>query len=343
MHHPYSVGIMDQISLPKMSVRYASNLLDVSLQAIHKQMKQKNVSLPKLGNKSYLDHDIGKKLFMIPFKKKKIAFQIVKGGTGKTTSLYNISCAASLYGAKILTIDLDPQGNLTDSFNVNPESVPIVIDVFEGHASTEESIISVSKGIDLLPSRIENIVLDNKLALSKVPLHTFFSNMISEVENNYDFILIDCPPTMGHSVSAASLYVDSILVPLNPDRFSAKGLKILKHELKNLQKAYRKNISYKVFLNKYSNNTILSDKAIQTTISSEIETNNALKTAIRVSQEIPNTSDKNQNVFSTLKKLAIRDDFDLLTRELLNIDVSRVKGSRYCPLTEEEEMNNAIN
>ena len=83
--------------------------------------------------------------------------------------------------------------------------------------------------------------------------------------------MIDCPPMMGHSVTAVSLYVDLIIVPLNPDKFSAKGLKILREELQNLAIQYDKNIDYKVFLNKFSGNTILSDKAIQTVISFESE------------------------------------------------------------------------
>jgi chromosome partitioning protein len=75
-----------------------------------------------------------------------------------------------------------------------------------------------------------------------------------------------------------------------------------------------------VFLNKYSGNTILSDKAIQTTIAAETELGNALNTAIRQTQEIPNLTDMDMNVFSTLKKSTARDDFDILTRELLNIN-----------------------
>ena len=142
------------------------------------------------------------------------------------------------------------------------------------------------------------------------------------VEKNYDFIFIDCPPMMGHAVTAASLYADIILVPLNPDKFSAKGLKILKNEIKNINNQYETNIKYRVFLNKYSGNTILSDKAIQTTIASETELGNALTTAIRQTQEIPNATDMDMNMFSTLKKSTARDDFDILTRELLNINAN---------------------
>ncbi len=305
---------------PKMAVTYVAEILGISLQAIHKQLKNNEMQCLKIGNKSYITHSIAKKLFNFNFHKKKIVFQIVKGGTGKTTTIHNISCAASLYGAKILALDLDPQGNLTDAFCVDAETTPVLIDVVEKQANIQDTIINVSEGIDLIPSRIENVTLDSKLAMNRIPLHTLLSQLLSSIEKNYDFIFIDCPPMMGHAVTAASLYADIILVPLNPDKFSAKGLKILKNEIDNINRQYVKDIQYRVFLNKYSGNTILSDKAIQTTIASETELGNALTTAIRQTQEIPNITDMDMNLFSSLKKSTARDDFDMLTRELLNIN-----------------------
>lgn len=232
----------------------------------------------------------------------------------------------SLYGAKILAIDLDPQGNLTDSFNVDADQLPVLIDIIEKQASVQDCIINVEDGIDLIPSRIENVTLDSKLAITRAPLHNVLSNILSTIEDNYDFIFVDCPPMIGPSVTAASLYVDLILVPLNPDRFSAKGLKILKDEIINLTNQYKTELTYKVFLNKFSGNTILSDKTIQTTIAVENGGGYALSTAIRQAQEIPNITDLGLNMFSSLKKSTARDDFDLLARELLEINLNEIKS-----------------
>lgn len=84
-------------SQPKMAATYLADALGISIQAIHKQLKTYSIQCPKIGNKSYITHSIAKQLFKFPFAPKKIAFQIVKGGTGKTTAIHNISCAASLY------------------------------------------------------------------------------------------------------------------------------------------------------------------------------------------------------------------------------------------------------
>ncbi len=307
---------------PKLAVTAIADQLGISTQAVHKHLKREGFTTAMAGNKGYITHSMAKRLFSPKFEKKSFAFQIVKGGTGKTTAMYNISCGASIYGAKILVIDIDPQGNATDAFNIEADNTPVLIDVVADGEDIRNCIVHVTEGIDLIPSRIENVVLDSKLAMDKTPLHTFFANLLEPIENNYDFIFIDCPPTMGHAVTAASLYAKTVVVPLNPDKFSAKGLSILKDEINEIKKNYKIGISYKVFLNKFSGNTILSDKTISTTISEEIEKGNALQTAIRQAQEIPNVTDEGLNLFSSLKKSTARDDFDLLTKELLGIDIS---------------------
>lgn len=136
--------------------------------------------------------------------------------------------------------------------------------------------------------------------------------------NNYDLIIIDLPPTLGTVVTAATLFADTIIVPLNPDKFSIKGLKILQEEIKKLENHYRKKITYKCFLNKYSGNTILSGKAYNLLTSPEMQ-DNVLHTAVRYAQEIPNLTDVNKNLFTSMKKSFTKDDFEQLTRELLGI------------------------
>lgn len=290
------------------------------MQAVHKQLKNKNINCEKIGNKSFLTFESARELFNFKFKRKKIAVQIVKGGTGKTTTINNIASCANTYGARVLLIDADPQGNLTDANGIDAEEYPVLIDLLKDGASIQESIVTVSQGLDLIPSRIENVILDNEIVNGRYPLEKLYNNLLSKVENYYDFILIDCPPTMGQAVTAASLYADIILAPLNPDKFSAKGLKILKQEVDTLNKHFHKKIEYKVFLNKFSSKTILSDKAIVSLISDPELEGKVLSTTVQYAQEIPNITDDNKSSFSNLKKSLVRDDFDRLTRELLEIN-----------------------
>ena len=324
---------------PKRSIADAAEFLEISTQAVHKQLRNKGISCEKIGNKSYITFDTAQKLYAISFKKKKIAGQIVKGGTGKTTSIDNIASCANTYGARVLLIDADPQGNLTDANGIDAEEHPILIDVIKGEATIEDCVIHLSNGLDLIPSRIENVILDNEIVNKRLPLDKLYENLLKNIENNYDFIFIDCPPTMGQAVTAASLYSDVILAPLNPDKFSAKGLKILKQEVDTLNRTYHKSISYKVYLNKFSGKTILSDKAIVSLISDTDLEGKVLSTTVQYAQEIPNITDENKNSFSTLKKSSVRDDFDSLTRELLEIVPSQFQreDSNKHDLTHREE------
>lgn len=304
---------------PKKSIADVAEFLGISTQAVHKQLRNKGISCQKIGNKSYITFETAQKLFNFNFKKKRIAVQIVKGGTGKTTSIANIASCANSYGARILLIDADPQGNLTDAHGIDAEELPVLIDVIKGEVTIEECVITLSSGLDLISSRIENVILDNEIVNKRLPLDKLYKNLLASIENNYDFIFIDCPPTMGQAVTAATLYADVILAPLNPDKFSAKGLKILKQEVQTLNKSYHKNITYRVYLNKFSGKTILSDKAIVSLISDPDLEGKVLSTTVQYAQEIPNVTDENKNAFSSLKKSIVREDFDRLARELLEI------------------------
>ena len=304
---------------PKRSIADIALFLNISPQAVHKQLRTKNIACEKIGNKSYITFDSARQIFNFKFKRKRIAVQIVKGGTGKTTTIDNIASCANTYGARVLIIDADPQGNLTDANGIDAEFYPVLIDVIKNEVKIEDCIVKLANGLDLLPSRIENVILDNEIINKRLPLDRIYQNLLSPIENNYDFIFIDCPPTMGQAVTAASLYADVILAPLNPDKFSAKGLKILKQEVDALNKSYHKNILYRVYLNKFSGKTILSDKAIVSLISDPELEGKVLSTTVQYAQEIPNITDDNKNSFSSLKKSLVRDDFDSLTRELLEI------------------------
>ena len=320
---------LNDASAPKMSIASAAAFLDISVQGVHRKLKNKNLTCSKIGNKSCIDHDIAKSLFEIPFVKKRIVGQIVKGGTGKTTTIDSISSCANSYGARVLLIDADPQGNLTDTNNVDPEQHPVLIDVIKDKSiSIKDCIVPVSNGVDLISSRIENVILDNEIVNQRLPLDKFYENLLEPIENEYDFIFIDCPPTMGQAVTAASLYADIILAPLSPDKFSAKGLKILKQEIDMLNKTYKKDIAYRVYLNKFSSKTILSDKAVVSLLSDTELEGKVLSTTVQFAQEIPNITDENKNIFKTIKKSSVRDDFDRLTRELLEITPTQTKNTK---------------
>ena len=311
--------------VPKMLISKAAEFLGITKQAVHQKIRAKNMVCPKIGRNSYIDYNIANRLFSIPFTPTIVAVEIVKGGTGKTTSADNIGACANTYGAKVLLLDGDAQGNLTEAKGIDAETAPTIVDVLNKDCTIEQTVVNLCPGLDLIPSRIENVVIDNQIIFNKLPLDRFFHTLLKPIIKNYDLVIIDLPPALGSLVTAASLFADIIISPLNPDKFSAKGLKILQKELEKLKSHYEREVNYKVFLNKYSGNTILSGKAYESLTEPSME-GRVLQTAVRHSQEVPNLTDANKNLFSTLKKSFARDDYDLLTRELLNINPPKRKS-----------------
>ncbi|MBL0942301.1 MAG: ParA family protein [Alphaproteobacteria bacterium] len=303
-----------------MTASEAARFLSVSLQAVHKQLKVKSLEFHKSQNRVYFGHDTSRKLFGYKFKKQIIAFQIVKGGTGKTSLAHAVAVRANLYGAKVLCIDLDQQGNLTQAFGVDAEELPIMIDVLQDNINLDKTIVSIGPGIDLIPSRIENAVLDNIIILKRHAIDQVYKKKFDEYKKKYDLIIIDCPPALGQSVAAVALTADIIIAPVTPEEFSLSGLKITSHELQNLEENFSTKIPLKLVLNKFDTRTSLSHEVLSTLIKHPIYGDKLYKSYIRASQEFPNTIANGTSIFDSLKITSAKEDIDLLTREILQIN-----------------------
>jgi chromosome partitioning protein len=310
---------MQDIINAKMTASDASKFLDVSLQAIHQQLKHKKLTLFKSQNRVYFGYETSRELFKLQFEKKIISFQIVKGGTGKTSITHSFAIRANLYGAKVLCIDIDQQGNLSQAFNVDPKDLPVMIDVLSNKSSIEDSIVNISPGLDIIPSRIENAVLDNYLMLNKYPLDKVYTNLIDKVYSNYDLILIDCPPALGQSVAAATLSSDIVIAPVTPEQFSLSGLKISYDEITTISNRFNSELMFKIVLNKFDTRTALSSEVLSTLLNHEIFKKLICNTFIRNSQEFPNKIYSNSNIFSAIKNTPAKEDIDLFTEEILNL------------------------
>lgn len=303
----------------KMTASEAAQFLGATVQYIHKQLRQKNLLSFKSQNRVYFGHETAKDLLKIQFKPRTIAFQIVKGGTGKTSLAHSFAIRANLYGARVLCIDLDQQGNLTQAFNHNANESPVMIDVIKENLPLQDCIVTISPGLDLVPSRIENAILDNFIMLNKHPLDKLYTKLIMEVRDNYDIVVIDCPPALGQSVAAATLASDTVISPLTPEQFSLSGLKITFDELQAIERKFDKKVDLRIVLNKFDTRTALSSEVLTTILNHEIFKNLLCRSFIRSCQEFPNTIYEKSNVFSSLKNTSAREDIDLFTQEMLGL------------------------
>jgi chromosome partitioning protein len=304
----------------KMTATDAANLLGVTVQAIHKNLKLKKLESYKSQNRVYFGHDTSKQLFNINFKKQVIAFQVVKGGTGKTSLAHSFAIRANLYGCKVLCVDLDQQGNLTQAFAFNPDETPVMIDILRDNHNIQDGIVNISPGLDLIPSRIENATLDNYIMLEKHPLDRIYKELIKKLQNRYDLIVIDCPPALGQSVAAAALASDIVISPLTPEQFSLSGMRVTYEEIMSLNRKFGKDIMVKIIVNKFDSRTALSNEILRSLINHDVFKTLLCKTIIRSSQDFPNAIFSGTNIYSNLKTTPAKEDVDVLTQELLEIE-----------------------
>ncbi len=306
---------------PKMTAAAAARFLGVTVQAVHKKLKKRDLLFGKRENRVFFGHDTARQLFEIPFalNHRVIALQIVKGGPGKSTITKSIAVCANLHGAKILVIDLDQQGNLTRDFMPKRNDTPVMIDIVNGDASIEDAIVTIGPGLDLLPSRLDNSVLDNVIMLKSLPLDRVYRELIDTVKDRYDLVLIDCPPALSQSTAAAALAADLVIAPVAPEPYCLDGLKMTTNELKSLEKRYKQKVPLKVVLNKYNHSKALSREIFQELVKHDYFSQRLFKTVIRDSQEFPNAASEYRSIFCILKETIAKEDIEALTREVLEI------------------------
>lgn len=309
---------------PKMTATDAARFFGISLQSVHKKLRSKNLQSSKTQNRVYFGHETSRVIFPRPKKCLTVAFQIVKGGTGKTSIAHSVAVRASLYGLRVLMIDLDQQGNLSQACGLDPETLPCMVDILNQEATLEESLVTILPGLDLLPSRIENAILDSVIMLNRLPLDRVYKDRIKKIKGNYDLIIIDCPPAIGQSVAAATLAADLVVAPVAPEKFCLSGLEITAREVKNLEQTYKKKIPLRIVLNKYDTRIRLSNDVLTSLLKHPIYGEIMFRSYLRISQEFPNSIAKNQSVFDTVKDTVPKEDADLLTREIAGLVASAV-------------------
>ena len=197
---------------------------------------------------------------------KKVCIFNQKGGVGKTTTNINLCAYLAMEGYRVLTIDIDPQGNTTSGLGLDKRNLEMsMYDVLTSDASLKEVILKseLVKNLDIAPSTMELAGAEVEM-IGKENRELILTNKIKEIENEYDFIFIDCPPSLGVLTINALTSVESVLIPIQCEFYALEGVGQLINTVKLVKKSLNKDLEIEgVVMTMYDYRTNLSNEVFE--------------------------------------------------------------------------------
>ena len=194
-----------------------------------------------------------------------IAIANQKGGVGKTTTAINLSGCLAEKGKRVLSVDMDPQGNMTSGLGLDKNSVDNTIyDLIIGEVTIEEAVKrNIHENLDIIPTSIDLSGAEIEL-LDEENKEYILKNALYKVKENYDFIIIDCPPSLSILTINAMTTADSVLVPIQCEYYALEGLSQLIHTVELVRDRLNQNLKIEgVVFTMYDARTNLSLQVVE--------------------------------------------------------------------------------
>ena len=166
-----------------------------------------------------------------------------KGGVGKTTTSLSLAASLGVLEKKVLLIDADPQGNATSGIGINSDDLnKSSYDVLLNQCEINDSIIKTkSPNLDIIPANIDLVAVEIELVDTNKREH-MLTKMIDKIKKDYDFIIIDCPPSLGLITMNALTASNSVIIPIQCEYYALEGLGKLLNTIKGIQKVHNDNL-----------------------------------------------------------------------------------------------------
>ena len=194
-----------------------------------------------------------------------IAIANQKGGVGKTTTSVNLAACLGVLEKKVLLIDADPQANATSGLGIDVESVEIgSYQVLEHSATPEQAIVSCSApNVSVIPAHIDLVAIEIEL-VDVENREYMLKQALESIIDKYDYILIDCAPSLGLLTLNALTAADSVLIPIQCEYFALEGLGKLLNTIKSVQKIHNTSLDIEgLLLTMYDSRLRLSNQVVE--------------------------------------------------------------------------------
>lgn len=258
---------------------------------------------------------------------KVIAITNQKGGVAKSTTTVNLGAGLSKLGKKVLVIDADPQGSLSVSLGIrNPDELEaslstLMQSVIEDEPFDKENILfHHEEGIDLIPSNIELSGIEISL-FNVMSCELILKNCIKHFKKSYDYILIDCMPSLGLMTINALAAADSIIIPSQPNFLSTKGLNLLLRSIAKVKRQINPALSIDGILlttvNGRTNNAKNISASLRESVGGGIR---VFDTEIPHSVRIPESSIEGKSIFAYDRNCKAAMAYEAFSKEVFSIE-----------------------